>query len=284
MHAVSDLVSSARRAAAHAAHYLRTIDRATIAREYKTDAHDIVTVHDRETERIIVDQLVRDHPEATIIGEESGTHAGGKHSDLRFYVDPIDGTSNFAAGLPTYCVSIGVAIGTELVGGVVNAPLLDQEFWSDTTGAYLGDLRLGGYPTRDEHDALVLTAFPTAQDYAEFPDLARTSHEEMVRHLGAVRSLGTAALELAYVAAGWADATMLARINPWDVAAGFHLVLTAGGSVRTWNDPSTGHSTGRGRLEEAPAYVACRGPERLALLDDIEDAVCSHRKACGCDR
>ncbi|MCT1558755.1 inositol monophosphatase [Helcobacillus massiliensis] len=273
---ITSLVDAARAAASAAADYQRGLDRSAIDREYKLNAHDIVTEHDKRSEQIIVDALSAAVPDARILGEESG-HQGGD-GPVAFIVDPIDGTSNFAAGLPLFCVSIGIEIDGALVGGVINAPILHQEFFSDDTGAYLNGERLGPHTMKPQQDALVLSSFPGNRDFSDHPDIALDLAGALRSDTSALRSLGTAALELAYVAAGWADAAMLLSIKPWDVAAGFHLVEQAGGSVRAWSgEPGVESDGGMTPLHMRPAYVACAGQDRLPTLDLIAERVHSHR-------
>lgn len=266
------LLEAARLAAQAAADHLRSLDRSDIDRSDKTSAHDIVTEHDQRCEQIIIENLSRLAPGARIVGEEGGERPGA--SDVTFFVDPIDGTSNFAAGMPLFCVSIGAAIGDEVVAGVIDAPVLGQVFTAGPGGAFLNGQPLRPHATRSERDALVLSGFPTTRDLSEDGGFAVAAEQQLLERIGAVRHLGSAALELAWVAAGWADATMLTSINSWDVAAGFLLVRTTGGSVRTW--PGTG---GANRpSHEQPAYVACRGPERLAVLDEIQERLQARRE------
>ena len=271
-------------AAAHAAaEYIRGLDRDGLAREYKTSSHDIVTEHDRASEEIIVSELRRLLPTARIVGEEGGERpaegpaVGAAHDEpvVSFYVDPIDGTSNFAAGLPLFCISIGVAVDDELVAGVIDAPILGQIFSAADGPAMLNGVPISPRSTNAPADALLLTGFPGQRDALEFPELAARAHVEIHQEHSAVRHLGTAALELAYVAAGWADATALASINSWDIAAGFHLVHQAGGSIRSW--PGRDRSDRPAHLH--PAYVACTGPERLDLLDALHEQVQEVRDA-----
>lgn len=282
----SDLLAVAVEAAALAADYLRDLDREDLGREYKTSSHDIVTVHDRACEDIIVGALRGRLPGCRIVGEEGGIRAGSKEansagpvgadgSGVTFFVDPIDGTSNFAAGLPLFCVSIGVAVGEELVAGVIDAPILGTVFTAADGPAMIDGREIRPRSTRDAQDALILSGFPGHRMTAQFPQLAAAADAQMDLGFSAVRNLGTAALELAFVAAGWADATGLATINPWGVAAGFHIVRRAGGSIRTW--PGDGPVDAADHLR--PAYVACTGQERLALFDELMDRVQEARDA-----
>ncbi|EWS80564.1 inositol monophosphatase family protein [Brachybacterium phenoliresistens] len=261
----TELLEAATAAAHEAAEYIRGIDRTSISREYKTSSHDIVTLHDKACEDIIVAALHRAVPEARIVGEEGGVRESD--SPVTFFVDPIDGTSNFAAGLPLFCISIGAAIGDEIVAGVVDAPILGQVFTAADGPAMLNGQELTPRPTRAAADALVVSGFPGQHVLVEQEELSLTATRRLHAEVSAVRHLGSAALELAYVAAGFADATGLGRINAWDVAAGFHLVRRAGGSIRTW--------PGRGPADapdhERPAYVACTGTGRLDVFDELMD-------------
>lgn len=268
------LLEAALSAAALAADYLRALDRDDLGREYKSSHHDIVTEHDRACEEMIVAELLRLVPGARIVGEEGGVRPPAPATEsstadvVTFYVDPIDGTSNFAAGLPLFCISIGAAIGPDLVAGVIDAPALGQVFTAADGPAQLNGRYLRPRATRTADDALILTGYPGHGAHRIAPELA-SRHAAELGGVSAVRHLGSAALELAYVSAGWADATMLTWINPWDVAAGFHILERAGGSLRTWPG-----SRGADALpHERPAYVACRGQERLELLDRMMDEV-----------
>lgn len=276
----SDLLDIAVAAAAKAADYIRALDRDHISREYKTSSHDIVTEHDRACEEIIVDSLRSALPSCRILGEEGGERpadpqtADAPERVVTFYVDPIDGTSNFAAGLPLFCISIGVALGEELVAGVIDAPILGTVFTAADGPAMVNGHPITPSQTRPAADALVVSGFPGHRLATESPELAGRFSVEMAHGFSACRHLGTAALELAYVAAGWADATALGLINSWDVAAGFHIVRQAGGSIRTW--PGNGPESAPDH--ERPAYVVCRGQERLELLDSLMDQLQASRE------
>ena len=269
-------------AASHAAaEYLRGLDRDGLAREYKANHHDIVTEHDRASEEIIVSELRRLLPTARIVGEEGGERPAEQPADgdgedvVSFFVDPIDGTSNFAAGLPLFCISIGVAVGDELVAGVIDAPVLQQVFAAADGDATLNGKVLRPRPTKAPADALVLSGYPGQRTGSRFPEFAASSIRTLEDSVSAVRHLGSAALELAYVAAGWADATALTAINSWDVAAGFHILRRAGGSLRTW--PGADGIERPDHLQ--PAYVACTGAERLEVLDALQQELQDLRTA-----
>lgn len=269
-------------AAAHeAAEYLRSLDRDALDREYKTSSHDIVTVHDRRSEEIIVASLRAALPDCRIVGEEGGERPAEEAGpdQVSFYVDPIDGTSNFAAGLPLFCVSIGVAIGTgedeRLVAGVIDVPILHQVFTAADGPAFLNGREIAPRATKPAADALLVTGYPSQRVISVEPEVAARAASDLHLGVSAVRHLGSAAIELAYVAAGWADGTGLGSINAWDVAAGFHLLERAGGSLRTW--PALGDP--RRPAHHQPAYAACTGPERIEVLDRLMDELQAAREA-----
>ncbi|WP_058234365.1 inositol monophosphatase family protein [Devriesea agamarum] len=289
-------------AARKAADYLRDLDRDNMGREYKRDPHDIVTVHDRHTEDLIVESLRTAIPECRIVGEEGGertsfpeqssnlsTSLTDNGSDLvTFYVDPIDGTSNFAAGLPLFCISISVAVGDRLVAGVVDAPILNQVFTATRDGAFLNGQRLGPHSARATQDALVLSSFPSVHDLHVDTSTSLEQFADLRRTVSCVRSLGTAALELCYVAAGWADATFITRISPWDIAAGFLIVEAAGGVIcarengpdrigQEASDTLSGDSRSRSRPPHLrSAYVAYAAQNRIDSIERIMQSL-DHR-------
>ncbi|HIY23991.1 MAG TPA: inositol monophosphatase [Candidatus Brachybacterium merdigallinarum] len=276
--APAELLEIAVAAAHRAAEHLRSLDRDDLSREYKTSSHDIVTEHDRACEEMIVAELRRRLPSCRIVGEEGGERPaeGAAGEDVvSFYVDPIDGTSNFAAGMPLFCVSIGVTVGEELVAGVIDAPVLGQVFAAADGPALLNGTPIHPRDTRPAADALVLSGFPTHRSVTEFPEESGQWATRMASSASAVRHLGTAALELAYVAAGWADATALPSINSWDIAAGFHILRRAGGSIRTW----PGHGPVDAPDHLRPAYVACTGQQRVEPVDALFEEVQAVRDA-----
>ena len=191
----------------------------------KSRRADLVTDADRAAERLILERLRTEFPASTIIGEETGTH-GGTSQDV-WYVDPLDGTTNFAHGYPMFCVSVGFERAGELVGGVIYAPHL-RELYVAQKGA---GVTLNGVPVACSGidlvaNALVCTGFHPA-------DFARNGEyfKIMSGKAQAVRRDGSAALDLAAVAAGRFDGFWEFDLSPWDVAAGAVLVREAGGTV-----------------------------------------------------
>lgn len=186
---------------------------------------DIVTDADRASEAVVVARLRGAYPHATILAEESGTHAGS--NDERWVVDPLDGTTNFAHGYPLFCVSIAYERNGELIAGVINAPAMDECFAAERgAGARLNDRIVAASPVGRLADAMICTGFHPA-------DFERNAacFRAISQRAQAVRRDGSAALDLAYVACGRFDGFWEFDLNPWDVAAGTLLVREAGGSV-----------------------------------------------------
>jgi myo-inositol-1(or 4)-monophosphatase len=214
--------NAARRAGEHAARSFHS----RVATSEKTGFHDLVTVVDKEAEDIVVAELTRLAPDSVIVAEEGGTRGRG---ELHWYVDPIDGTNNFARGVPFFCVSIGAAIGDTLVAAAIYDPVRDELFTGSERGAFLNGRPIRSTGVVSDAQALLITDFPHPARAHQRADYER--YADLVQAFGAVRRLGSCALGLAYVAAGRADATVATNANPWDAAAGALLVQRAGGQL-----------------------------------------------------
>ena len=203
--------------------------------EYKGDV-DLVTVADRTVEKLIKTRLGETFPEHGIYGEE-GTRER-MEGEFRWYVDPLDGTTNFAHGFPQFCVSMGLeqrppgtaadADGT-LVAGVIYDPMRDELYTAERgQGARLNGKPLKVSRVPELAEALLSTGFPSRKRHAS-PNVH--FYQEFTLRSHGVRRAGSAALDLAYVAAGRLDAFWEFNLNPWDTAAGILLVEEAGGKV-----------------------------------------------------
>jgi len=203
--------------------------------EYKGDV-DLVTVADRAVEKLIRTRLGEVFPEHGIYGEE-GTRER-LEGEFRWYVDPLDGTTNFAHGFPQFCVSMGLEhraketaenADGKLVGAVIYDPMRDELFTAERGGgAWLNGRRMKVSSTPVLGESLIATGFPSRKRHAS-PNI-HFYHEFTLRSHG-VRRAGSAALDLAYVAAGRLEAFWEFNLNPWDTAAGILLVTEAGGRV-----------------------------------------------------
>ena len=233
--------------------------------ELKADFHDVVTVHDKESQRRIADFLFAETPESFIVGEESsrmltcdGRPGTPGEGDVVWYVDPIDGTSNFASGFDHWCVSIAAARGGALTAGVVYQPTTNTLYLADDAGA----LR-NGQPMRvldaPVEDGMIATEFPSAR--VPDPEEAARGFTRVVAAARSVRRTGSTALALAEVAAGHFLAAFNVGTHPWDVAAGALLVERAGGRYLGFDDASVS----RRAPQNAPNFVAT-GSRQAALL------------------
>ena len=202
----------------------------------KSSPRDLVTDYDVDSERLIREHLGRAAPGIPIVGEEGGADAAAAASDRRWLVDPIDGTVNFAHGLPLWSVSIALEDATGPAVGVVVAPALGWRFWASRGGGAWSGPAVGAAPERlavstadDLAQALLVTGFP--YDRATHPVNNFAEWEHFQRVAGACRRLGCASLDLCLVARGWIDGYWERRLSPWDIAAGALIVAEAGGRV-----------------------------------------------------
>jgi len=189
---------------------------------------DLVTEVDRESERLIVDHLLTHFPEHTILAEED--EYPQNVSPLRWIIDPLDGTTNYAHAFPWFCVSIGLEADGELVAAVIYNPIYDELFTAvKEGGAFLNGRRLcvsGHAPLKN---SLLGTGFP--YDCATDPANNFDNFIAFQKAARGIRRAGAAALDLASVAAGRLDGFWELKLKPWDVAAGVLLVREAGGMV-----------------------------------------------------
>jgi len=196
--------------------------------EYKGDV-DLVTVADRTAEKLIRERLAVAFPEHGIYGEE-GTRER-MDGEFRWYVDPLDGTTNFAHGFPQFCVSMGLEKrATEtIVAGVIYDPMRDELYTAERgKGAWLNGKAIHVSRTPVLAESLISTGFPSRKRH-DSPNI-HFYHEFTLRSHG-VRRAGSAALDLAFVAAGRLEAFWEFNLNPWDTAAGVLLVEEAGGML-----------------------------------------------------
>jgi myo-inositol-1(or 4)-monophosphatase len=236
-------VSKAAAIAREAGARLREFLAGGVATEYKGDV-DIVTVADRAVEKLIRTRINEIWPDHGIYGEE-GTREGLER-EFRWYVDPLDGTTNFAHGVPQFCVSMGLekrnpaqrnpdqpsASAAEdgiLVAGVIYDPMRDELYSAELgKGAFLNGKPMHVSPAPDLGESLVATGFPSRKRH-DSPNIH--FYQEFTLRSHGVRRAGSAALDLAYIAAGRYEAFWEFNLNPWDTAAGILLVEEAGGKV-----------------------------------------------------
>ena len=234
---VSAMSSIAREAGALLMEYFRR----RVKIEYKGEA-DLVTEADRNSEALIVGRIRELFPEHSILGEESGSLAASQNSSLgsqagagyHWYVDPLDGTTNFAHGYPVFCVSLGLEHTdsegvAQRVAGVVYDPTRDELFSAELgRGAYLNGTKINVSSTASLPECLIATGFPSQKRHKN-PNI-HFYHQLTLKTHG-VRRAGSAALDLCYVACGRYDAFWEFNLNPWDTAAGVLIAEEAGGRV-----------------------------------------------------
>lgn len=214
---------------------LRSLFERGVVTEYKGDV-DLVTEADRASEKLIVERISARFPSHGIFGEEGSRH--GLESEYRWYVDPLDGTTNFAHSFPVFCVSMGLEhrppglsadADGELIAGIVYDPTRDELFAAQKgEGAWMNGRSI--HASRTEHlaEALLATGFPSRKRHSS-PNVH--FYQEFTLRSHGVRRAGSAALDLAYTACGRIDGFWEFNLNPWDTAAGALLVMEAGGRI-----------------------------------------------------
>ncbi|MBW4037910.1 MAG: inositol monophosphatase [Acidobacteria bacterium] len=210
-----------------------------VTTQYKGDV-DLVTEADRASEALIVDRLHQAFPKHGIYGEE-GTREG-LDSEFRWYVDPLDGTTNFAHGFPVFCVVLGCERrhsrlasneDGEMVAGVIYDPLRDEMFSAVRgEGAALNGKVIHVSSTGSLQESLIATGFPSHKRHRS-PNVH--FYQEFTLRSHGVRRAGSAAIDLAYVACGRLDGYWEFELNPWDTSAGYLLVEEAGGRMSHFN-------------------------------------------------
>jgi len=187
---------------------------------------NLVTEIDKRSENIIIESIRRHFPNHDILAEESGSQTLGA-SPYKWIIDPLDGTTNFTHGLPVFCVSIGLEFKDELLHGVIYDPMLDELFTAEKgKGAFLNGKRIRVSQTTSLIKSLLVTGFP--YNIVENPAGAIEHFVNFLMSTQAVRRMGSAAIDLAYVATGRYDGFWEVALNPWDVAAGALIVREAG--------------------------------------------------------
>ncbi|CDN58175.1 Inositol monophosphatase/fructose-1,6-bisphosphatase family protein (plasmid) [Neorhizobium galegae bv. officinalis bv. officinalis str. HAMBI 1141] len=218
---------------------------------YKRDLHDVVTVHDKNAETTIRNIILDNEPNSAILGEEGGQIGDG---DIQWYVDPIDGTANFASGFAFWCVSIAAVRDGTLMAGVVFDPVANALFSADLEHSYLNGRLIQSKAADDERRATLITGYPVSRDFhLDGRDIALAHLGDLVDTFSTVRRPGSAALSIAHVAAGFIDAAAGFGVNAWDVAAAILILKNAGGRY----EPMTLGKVPPGSADfMCPGYVA----------------------------
>ncbi|WP_085932401.1 inositol monophosphatase family protein [Enhydrobacter aerosaccus] len=225
---------------------------------------DFVSRADIQAERTLRRELERTRPEYGFLGEEGGETKGDGRN--RWIADPLDGTTNFLHGVPHFAISLGLERDGEVIAGVIYQPISDELFWAekgngafiDTPNARSRRLRVSG--RKDLARALVATGIPNIGRGGDHPAYLRKLEAVMAKTAG-VRRWGSAALDLAFVAAGRYDAYFEYGLKPWDVAAGMLMVREAGGMM---ND-----AAGNAYTLTSPSLLATNAGLRDAMVETL---------------
>jgi myo-inositol-1(or 4)-monophosphatase len=228
----------------------------------KGDERNLVSEIDRGAEERIISAIKRHYPGHAILAEESGNLATS--SETKWIIDPLDGTTNFLHGVPVFSVTIAVERHGELIAGVVYDPNLDELFTAEKgAGAFLNGRRLRVSSTDRLLSSLLVTGFP--YDIGRNPHHAAERFVSFLLAAGGIRRLGSAAIDLSYVAAGRFDGFWEVFLNPWDMAAGVLLIQEAGGTVTDFS--------GRGPNIYDHMVLASNGLIHGAMLEVLRTSV-----------
>ena len=232
--------------------------------DFKRDRHDPVTVYDKRAEEMIREHIFREVPESTFMGEEGGSTGNGP---VTWYVDPIDGTANFAAGIAIWCTSVGAVVDRKVVAGAIYDPMSDTMFSASSEGAWINGKPMQPGKALPEENAVFLCGYPTARDFKlDGRETALNRLGQIVETVATLRRPGSAALNLCHVAAGWSDGAAGFNVNPWDVTAGALIVEKAGGryvplSLGLCDDDAPAHLQ--------PGYLALRAGANYPVLEGL---------------
>ncbi|SJZ74731.1 inositol monophosphatase family protein [Novilysobacter spongiicola] len=241
--AVTLMVKAARAAGNVLLRHMYKLDALNVVEK---DRMDFASEVDELAEKEIIKEFRRSTPDYAILGEESGS-LKSKVGNSRFtwVIDPLDGTSNYLRGIPHFCVSIGLVENGEPIHGVIFDPLRNELFTASRgSGTTLNDKRVRVADRKDLEGAMVLTGFPPRERSRASAQLKCV--DTLLNEIEDIRRTGSAALDLAYVACGRADAYFEAGVKPWDIAAGALMVREAGGTVTDFRGRGTGPMDARG--------------------------------------
>ena len=234
---------------------VRATERMDLVKVHEKEKNDFVTSVDSASEDEIREQLQRAFPEHNILGEEGGMVLGrGGESDTTWYIDPLDGTTNFMRGIPHFAISIACVRNNRVEHAVVFDPIRQEEFVASRgRGASLNGRRIRVSNQTEFNGALIGTGVPYRESQRPHVDGYMQCLQHIATQGSGVRRAGAAALDLAYVAAGRLDAFWEYGLKPWDVAAGMLLIQEAGGLIADFDGGDTCLEKGN---------VVC-GPTRL---------------------
>jgi len=190
---------------------------------------DFVTTSDKKVEKILIEDLEKARPNYSILSEEIGEIK--KDNEFKWIIDPIDGTANFLHGIPHFCISIGLEKNKEIICGIIYDPIKDEMFVAEKgNGAYLNNQRIRVSARSKLEDCIIFTGGPKHE--TKDVELSLNEYKKFSsKVLIPIRKMGSASLDMAYVAAGRCDGFWQRNLNYWDIAAGIILIKEAGGFV-----------------------------------------------------
>lgn len=227
----------------------------------KPGVQNLVTEYDNASEERIISLILKEFPNHSILAEESGNTQKG-NSSVTWIIDPLDGTVNFAHNIPLFSVSIAAAINRTIVTGVVFQPITQELFVAEKgKGAFLNGKQIFVSKTSRFENAIMATGFPYNVDKDPLECVEKFAQMQLKGV--PIRRLGSAAIDLSYVAAGRCDAFWEVGLHPWDMAAGKLLVEEAGGTVTHWDGSSH-------RIFDYDTMLATNGLLHAAMLEHLK--------------
>jgi len=195
---------------------------------------DFVTAADKKAEKIIIEELLKARPEYNILAEEAG-EINNSESEFKWIIDPIDGTINFLHGIPHFCISVALEKNKEIICGIIFDPIKNELFIAEKdNGSYLNNQRIRVSSRSRLKDSIIFTGGPKFS--AKNKEKIFEEYKIMSKNVDApIRKLGSAALDMAYVAAGRCEGFVQRNLNYWDIAAGIIIIKEAGGFVTDFN-------------------------------------------------
>lgn len=237
----------------------------------KTGKNNLVTEYDHKAEKYIIDTISSKYPNHNFLAEESGASGEIQDDEIRWVIDPLDGTVNYAHNIPIFSVSIAAEQKGELLCGVVYNPIINELFHAEKGGgAYLNNHKLRVSQNDDFFTSLLVTGFP--YNVNQNPCNCIDMFVSVIQSGIPVRRLGSAALDLAYVAAGRFDGFWEIQLYPWDVAAGTLLVQEAGGKVSQYDGKNFNISDN--------SIIATNGGIHDTVIQQIKKCRLSNSNAC----
>lgn len=252
--------------ATEAGQLLRQGQSEDFAFETKSSANDLVTEYDRRAEALIVERLRAAFPTHGLVGEEGASFQGSSPEGYRWYVDPLDGTNNYAHRIPHFAVSMGLFREDQPVLAVVHDPMRGETYWAEKgAGAFRDGKRLRVSQAATVGQAILASGFPYDRHHDPVDNIAQMAL--FLKKCQGFRRFGAAALDLAMLAAGSLDGFWEFKLAPWDVAAGVLLITEAGGQVTRIDGSPLGYLTQRNHI------VASNGSLHAEMLEILQPSL-----------